>query len=98
VTGALRSNISGYCFAGCLARNVLEVKRQVAAAVSVEKYARRWFCRCAYWHLRSAAIVIQSGVRYMLAVQSLLNLKKDEAATIIQVRSSLSLLNQMNIS
>ncbi|XP_071684839.1 protein OPAQUE1 isoform X12 [Lolium perenne] len=76
-------SLQAYC-RGCLARNVLEVKRQVAAAVSVEKYARRWFCRCAYWHLRSAAIVIQSGVRYMLAVQSLLNLKKDEAATIIQ--------------
>lgn len=74
-----------YCFAGCLARNMIEAKRQIAAAVSVEKYARRWFCRCAYLHLRSAALVIQSDVRYMLAAQRLLHLKKDKATTIIQV-------------
>ena len=90
VTGVLHLNMSNYCFSGCLARNVLEAKRQTAAAVSVEKYARRWFCRCAYLHLRSAAVAIQSGVRYMLAYQSLLHLKKDEDTTIIQVCSSFS--------
>ncbi len=73
------------CFAGCLARNLLDAKRQIAAAVSVEKYARRWFCRCEYLHLRSSALVIQSGVRYMLAIQKLLQLKNNKAATIIQV-------------
>uniref|UniRef100_A0A0D9XJC5 Myosin motor domain-containing protein n=1 Tax=Leersia perrieri TaxID=77586 RepID=A0A0D9XJC5_9ORYZ len=76
-------SLQAYC-RGCLARNVLDAKRQIAAAVSVEKYARRWFCRCAYLHTRSSALVIQSGVRYMLAIQKLLHLKKDKAATIIQ--------------
>ena len=79
-----------FVIAGCLARNVLEAKRQTEAAVSVEKYARRLFCRCAYLHLRSAAVAIQSGVRYMLAYQSWLHLKKDEDTTIIQVCSSFS--------
>jgi hypothetical protein len=73
------------CSAGCLARNVLEAKRQIAAAVSVERYARRWLCRCAYLHLRSAALVIQSSIRYMLAVQTLQHLKNAKASTVIQV-------------
>lgn len=76
-------SLQAYC-RGCLARNMIEAKRQIAAAVSVEKYARRWFCRCAYLHLRSSALVIQSDVRYMLAAQRLLHLKKDKATTIIQ--------------
>ncbi|XP_021321169.1 protein OPAQUE1 isoform X5 [Sorghum bicolor] len=69
---------------GCLARNVLEAKRQIAAAVSVERYARRWLCRCSYLHLRSASLVIQSGIRYILAVQRLLHLKNAKASTVIQ--------------
>ncbi|KAF2913443.1 hypothetical protein DAI22_10g084800 [Oryza sativa Japonica Group] len=76
-------SLQAYC-RGCLARNLLDAKRQIAAAVSVEKYARRWFCRCEYLHLRSSALVIQSGVRYMLAIQKLLQLKNNKAATIIQ--------------
>ncbi|EEE50904.1 hypothetical protein OsJ_31412 [Oryza sativa Japonica Group] len=79
-------SLQAYC-RGCLARNLLDAKRQIAAAVSVEKYARRWFCRCEYLHLRSSALVIQSGVRYMLAIQKLLQLKNNKAATIIQVQS-----------
>ncbi|TKV93854.1 hypothetical protein SEVIR_9G256700v4 [Setaria viridis] len=76
-------SIQLYC-RGCLARNVLEAKRQIAAAVSVERYARRWLCRCAYLHLRSAALVIQSGIRYILAVQTLQHLKNAKASTVIQ--------------
>uniref|UniRef100_A0A0E0EXD1 Myosin motor domain-containing protein n=1 Tax=Oryza meridionalis TaxID=40149 RepID=A0A0E0EXD1_9ORYZ len=76
-------SLQAYC-RGCLARNLLDAKRQIAAAVSVEKYARRWFCRCEYLHLHSSALVIQSGVRYMLAIQKLLQLKNNKAATIIQ--------------
>ncbi|KAF8723303.1 hypothetical protein HU200_021824 [Digitaria exilis] len=76
-------SIQIYC-RGCLARNVLETKRQIAAAVSVERYARRWLCRCAYLHLRSAALLIQSGIRYILAVQRLLHLKRAKASTVIQ--------------
>ncbi|KAL6883729.1 hypothetical protein ACP4OV_011143 [Aristida adscensionis] len=72
-----------YC-RGCLARNMFESKRQIAAAVSVEKYARRWFCRCAYLRLRSAAIDIQSRVRYILAVQRVLHFKSAKASTVIQ--------------
>ncbi|XP_040384389.1 protein OPAQUE1 isoform X3 [Oryza brachyantha] len=75
--------LQAYC-RGCLARAVLDARRQIAAAVSVEKYARRWFCRCEYLHLRSSALVIQSGVRYILAIQKLLHLKKDKACTVIQ--------------
>ncbi|XP_066375076.1 protein OPAQUE1-like isoform X4 [Miscanthus floridulus] len=76
-------SIQTFC-RGCLARNVLEAKRQIAAAVSVERYARRWLCRCAYLHLRSASLVIQSGIRYILAVQRLLHLKNAKASTVIQ--------------
>ncbi|KAL6642959.1 hypothetical protein ACP70R_021140 [Stipagrostis hirtigluma subsp. patula] len=72
-----------YC-RGCLARNMFEAKRQIAAAVSVEKYARRWFCRCAYLRLRSASLVIQSGIRYILAVQQGLHFKNAKASTVIQ--------------
>ena len=80
---APQSNV-GYS-AGCLAWNVLEAKKQIAAAVSVERYARRWLCRCAYLHLRSAALVIQSGIRYILAVQRLRHLENAKASTVIQV-------------
>ena len=80
---APQSNV-GYS-AGCLARNVLEAKKQIAAAVSVERYARRWLCHCAYLHLRSAALVIQSGIRYILAVQRLRHLENAKASTVIQV-------------
>ncbi|XP_039829224.1 protein OPAQUE1-like isoform X2 [Panicum virgatum] len=76
-------SIQMYC-RGCLARNVLEAKKQIAAAVSVERYARRWLCRCAYLHLRSAALVIQSGIRYILAVQRLRHVKNAKASTVIQ--------------
>ncbi|CAD6205072.1 unnamed protein product [Miscanthus lutarioriparius] len=76
-------SIQTFC-RGCSARNVLEAKRQIAAAVSVERYARRWLCRCAYLHLRSASLVIQSGIRYILAVQRLLHLKNAKASTVIQ--------------
>ncbi|XP_066385776.1 protein OPAQUE1-like isoform X7 [Miscanthus floridulus] len=76
-------SIQTFC-RGCLALNVLEAKRQIAAAVSVERYARRWLCRCAYLHLRSASLVIQSGIRYILAVQRLLYLKNAKASTVIQ--------------
>jgi len=76
-------SIQIYC-RGCLARNVLEAKKQIAAAVSVERYARRWLCRCAYLHLRSAALVIQSGIRYILAVQRLRHLENAKASTVIQ--------------
>lgn len=78
---------SHFCcyFAGCLARNIIEARRQIAAAVSVEKYARRWLCRCAYLNLRSVALVIQSGIRYILAAKMLLHLKNVKATTVIQV-------------
>jgi hypothetical protein len=73
------------CSAGCLARNILEARRQIAAAVSVEKFARRWLCRSAYLNLRSSVLVIQSGIRCILAAKILLHLKNVKAATIIQV-------------
>lgn len=72
---------------------MLEAKRQIAAAVSVERYARRWLCRCAYLRLRSASLVIQSGIRYILAVQRLRHLKNAKASTVIQVFLILILLN-----
>lgn len=74
-----------YICAGCLAREVYAAKRETAAAVSIQKYVRRWLLSCAYMKLCSAAIVIQSNVRGFTIRQRFLQGKRHKAATLIQV-------------
>ena len=74
-----------YICTGCLARVVFAAKRETAAAVSIQKYVRKWLLRCAYMKLCSAAIVIQSNVCGFIIRQRFLQGKKHKAATLIQV-------------
>jgi myosin-5 len=71
--------------AGCLARKAYAAKREAAAAISIQKYVRRWLLRCAYMKLCSAAIIIQSNIRGFSIRQRFLHAKKHKAATLIQV-------------
>ncbi|KAK7819479.1 myosin-15 [Quercus suber] len=72
------------CCRGCLAREVYAAKRETAAAVSIQKYVRRWLLRCAYMKLCSVAIFVQSNVRGFIIRQRFLQGKKHKAATLIQ--------------
>jgi myosin-5 len=59
--------------------------RQEAAAVLVQKYARRWLALHAYKQTREAILVIQCSRRAQLARRQLRALKEDHAALTIQV-------------
>lgn len=60
-------------------------KRESAAAISIQKYVRKWLLRRAYSKLFSAAIILQSNIRGFLARQRFLHGKEHRAAVKIQV-------------
>lgn len=60
-------------------------KRERAAAVSIQKYVRKWLLRRAYLKLLSAAIFMQSNIHGFLTRKRFLQEKKQRAATLIQV-------------
>ncbi|KAH9805040.1 Myosin-15 [Citrus sinensis] len=70
---------------GCLARKLYGVKRETAAAISLQKYVRRWLSRHAFLKLSLAAIVIQSNIRGFSIRERFLHRKRHKAATVIQV-------------
>ncbi|KAH9805032.1 Myosin-15 [Citrus sinensis] len=69
---------------GCLARKLYGVKRETAAAISLQKYVRRWLSRHAFLKLSLAAIVIQSNIRGFSIRERFLHRKRHKAATVIQ--------------
>ncbi|KAH9653108.1 Myosin-15 [Citrus sinensis] len=70
---------------GCLARKLYGVKRETAAAISLQKYVRWWLSRRAFLKLSLAAIVIQSNIRGFSIRERFLHRKRHKAATVIQV-------------
>ncbi|KAB1219847.1 Myosin-15 [Morella rubra] len=82
---AAASALQAYC-RGYLARKIYAAKREMAAAILIQKYVRRWLFGCAYMKLRSAAIIIQSNIRGLSTRQRFLHGKKLKAATLIQAR------------
>ena len=73
------------CCQGCLSRNAYAARRNAAAAVLVQKHARRWLSRCAYVKLVSAALVIQSCLRADSARLNFAHQKEHRAVSLIQV-------------
>ena len=70
---------------GCLSRNAYATRRNAAAAVLVQKHARRWLSRCAFVKFVSAALVIQSYIRADSARLKFAHQKQQRAASVIQV-------------
>ncbi|OVA09470.1 IQ motif [Macleaya cordata] len=75
--------LQSYC-RGCLAREIFAAKQEAAAALSIQKYARRWLVRHAYLHLYSSVVFIQSSIRGLSSRQKYLHRKEHRAATQIQ--------------
>ncbi|KAL5995333.1 hypothetical protein ACLOJK_025391 [Asimina triloba] len=66
----------------CLARNVFAAKRQIAAAVTIQKYSRRWQTRRAYMQLCSAVIFMQASIR-TFSVRCVFQQRKEERAALL---------------
>ncbi|KAK9081486.1 hypothetical protein Syun_030810 [Stephania yunnanensis] len=71
---------------GCVARNVFVSKRRTAAAILIQKHARRWLFQCSYLQLYSAVSIIQASIKSFLIRKRFLYEKKDRAALMIQAR------------
>lgn len=61
------------------------VKRETAAAISIQKNIRMWLTRHAYMKLYSSSIIIQSIARGFITLQRFLHEKERRAAISIQV-------------
>lgn len=72
-------------FPGCLAQSRYEIKRQAAAALTIQKNIRRWILRYSFLHSCSAVLVIQSSIRGYVIRQSFMRMKEHRAAMLIQV-------------
>ncbi|XXG40756.1 hypothetical protein AAC387_Pa01g1394 [Persea americana] len=75
--------LQAYC-RGCLSRSMYLFKKQEAAAVSIQKYARRWVCWHSYLQICSAVVLIQSSIRGLSARVMALQRKQHRAAILIQ--------------
>lgn len=64
---------------------------RTAAAVKIQKNLRRHLARKAYNRLKSAVLILQTGLRTMEACNEFKYRKKIKAATLIQVYSYLAL-------
>lgn len=72
-------------FSGYLARAVYVAKREEAAAITMQQYARGWLCRRAYFELHSSAVIIQSSIRGFSTRCRFLYRKEHASASRIQV-------------
>ncbi|TKY74852.1 Myosin-15 protein [Spatholobus suberectus] len=72
------------CCRGCIVRKIYASKREMAAAISIQKYIRMCLMRHAYLKLYSSAIIVQSNVRGCTTRQRFLHRKEHKAATYIQ--------------
>lgn len=80
-------------FAGNQARELFKNMRREAAAIRIQKYARRYQAHKAYKQLRLSAIFIQAGLRAMVARNEFCFRSQTKASIIIQVFSFASLAN-----
>lgn len=80
-------------FSGCHSRSIYLIKKQEAAAVSIQKYARRWLFRHNYLQICSAVVLIQSGIRGSSTRLMALRRKQHRAAILIQVILFLGLIS-----
>ncbi|KAJ1281296.1 hypothetical protein BS78_04G295700 [Paspalum vaginatum] len=76
-------SVQAYC-RGCLARKMFTIKREAAAAVIVQKYARRWLLHRAHQQACLAALLIQSYIRGFIARRYFSAIREHKAATVIQ--------------
>uniref|UniRef100_A0A0E0B964 Myosin motor domain-containing protein n=1 Tax=Oryza glumipatula TaxID=40148 RepID=A0A0E0B964_9ORYZ len=76
-------SIQSYC-RGCLARKMYMVKREMAAAIIVQKYVRRWRLHRTYQQAHSAALLIQSCIRGFIARRYFSVIREQRAALVIQ--------------
>jgi hypothetical protein len=90
----LLKDASSYCLlnwfmagTGQLGRKAYEGLRREDAAVRIQKYVRRHQAEQSYKKQRHAAIVLQAGARGMSARKQAKVLRREKAATIIQVRA-----------
>ncbi|XP_042384069.1 protein OPAQUE1-like [Zingiber officinale] len=84
VTRVAAIAVQAYC-RGCLARNFFSCRRQLEAAVFIQKNVRRWLLRRAFMYVHSAAVVLQSSIRGFLGLQKYMYIKEHKAAIHIQV-------------
>ncbi|GAB4836919.1 hypothetical protein Ancab_001830 [Ancistrocladus abbreviatus] len=82
-TRAAAISVQAYC-QGCLARKIYSVRRETAAAISMQKLIRGWLSRNAYLQLSAAAVLIQSSIRGFSTRRRFVFGKEHRAATIIQ--------------
>ncbi|CAN1217160.1 XI-I [Linum perenne] len=71
---------------GSLARKIYSQKRKTAAAITVQKWVRRWQMQHAYLKMGSAAVVIQSIICGYLSRLRFRNRRRNKAASLIQAR------------
>ena len=70
---------------GKLACKLFKNLKREAAAVKIQKHARRFEARTAYKRLQSSVLVVQTGLRAMAARNEFRFRKQTKAAIIIQV-------------
>ncbi|WVZ73418.1 hypothetical protein U9M48_021725 [Paspalum notatum var. saurae] len=73
-------SVQAYC-RGCLARKMYTIRREAAAAIIVQKYARRWLLRRAHQQACLAALLIQSYIRGFIARRYFSAIREHKAAT-----------------
>lgn len=74
-------------FTGFIARVAYESKKKEAAALLIQRYARRRIQQQNYLRLYSAAVLMQAVIRGLAVQQNLLQKKQHRAALRIQVRN-----------
>ncbi|XP_052169073.1 protein OPAQUE1-like [Oryza glaberrima] len=86
-------SIQSYC-RGCLARKMYMVKREMAAAIIVQKYVRRWRLHRTYQQAHSAALLIQSCIRGFIARRYFSVIREQRAALVIQAANEADALRE----
>lgn len=71
--------------AGCFARKTYKIRRETAAAIILQKYARRLLLQRNYHEACSAALLIQSCIRGFIARRYFSAIREQKAALVIQV-------------
>ncbi|VAI61574.1 hypothetical protein VPH35_112651 [Triticum aestivum] len=76
-------SIQAYC-RGCFARKIYKIRRETAAAIILQKYARRLLLQRNYHEACSAALLIQSCIRGFIARRYFSAIREQKAALVIQ--------------
>uniref|UniRef100_A0A453PQS6 Myosin motor domain-containing protein n=1 Tax=Aegilops tauschii subsp. strangulata TaxID=200361 RepID=A0A453PQS6_AEGTS len=76
-------SLQAYC-RGCFARKMYKIRRETAAAIILQKYARRLLLQRNYHEACSAALLIQSCIRGFIARRYFSAIREQKAALVIQ--------------